>query len=203
MSEAAVRYEDGLRADLADPQEAAAYLNAALEDGDQQAFLLALRDVTEARGITQVAREIRLNRESMYRMLSPKGNPQLASLNSLLRGVGLRLAVEVEPGSEASGATAVLAESQASYGMAEAVLQQVLSELPVLDQHDLRQVQRAVQARLAPQKQAQKRRAFYHALRASGLVKQIKAHPANDNVQRQLVQVQGPPVSQTIIEERR
>ncbi len=203
MSEATVRHEDGQQVDLADPKEAAAYLNAALEDGDQQIFLLALRDVTEARGITQVAREVRLNRESMYRMLSPKGNPQLTSLNSLLRGVGLRLAIEVEPQYRASGAAAVLAEGKASYEIVEAGLQRVLSEIPVLDQHELRQVQRAVQARLAPQRQAQKRRAFYHALRASGLVKQIKAHPANNNVQRQLVQVQGPPVSQTIIEERR
>ena len=87
--------------------------------------------------------------------------------------------------------------------MAEAILERVLTEISVLDQHELRQVQHAVQARLAPQRQAQKRRAFYHALRASGLVKQIKAHPANNTVQRQLVQVQGPPVSQTIIEERR
>jgi hypothetical protein len=87
--------------------------------------------------------------------------------------------------------------------MAEAVLQRVLTEISVLDQHELRQVQQAVQARLAPQRQAQKRRAFYHALRASGLVRQIKAHQANNNTQRQLVQVQGPPVSQTIIEERR
>lgn len=87
--------------------------------------------------------------------------------------------------------------------MAEAILQRVLSEIPVLAPHELRQVQQAVQARLAPPSQAQKRRAFYHALRTSGLVKQIKTHPADDNVQRRLVQVQGPPVSQTIIEERR
>jgi len=87
--------------------------------------------------------------------------------------------------------------------MAEAVLQRVLSEIPVLNQHELQLVQQAVQARLAPQSQAQKRRAFYHALRASDLVKQIKTRPASDTIQRQLVQVQGPPVSQTIIEERR
>ena len=203
MSEAAVRYEDGVPADLADPQEAAAYLNAAIKDGDQQVFLLALRDIMEARGITQVARDAQLNRENLYRILSPKGNPQLSSLTSLLHGIGLRLVVEVEPQNSASGATAVLAESQAPYAIAEAVLQRVLSELPVLNQHELRQVQRAVQARLAPQREVQKRRAFYHALRASGLVRQIKAHPANNDVQRQLVKVQGPPVSQTIIEERR
>ena len=203
MSEVTVPYIDGLLEDLADPEEAAAYLNAALEDGDQEVFLLALRHVAEARGMSQVARKTRLNRESLYRMLSAEGNPQLASLNSLLRGVGLRLAVEVEAPNSASGATAVLAESHASYEMGESALQQVLNEISVLDQHELRQVQQAVQARLAPQGQAKKRRAFYRALRTSGLVRQIKAHPASNNEQRQLAQVQGPPISQTIIEERR
>jgi len=203
MSEVTVPYMDGLLEDLADPEEAAAYLYAALEDGDQEVFLLALRHVAEARGMSQVARRTRLNRESLYRMLSAEGNPQLASLNSLLRGVGLRLAVEVDPQHQAPGAAAILAEGKASYEKAEAVLQRVLREIPVLDQHELRQLQQAVRARLAPQGTAQRRRAFYRALRASGLVKQIKAHPASKDEQRQLVQVQGPPISQTIIEERR
>ena len=97
MSEAAVDYRIGLLEDLANPEEAAAYLNAALEDGDQEVFLLALRDVTEARGMSHVARESQLNRENLYRILSVKGNPQLSSLTSLLHGVGLRLAVEVDP----------------------------------------------------------------------------------------------------------
>ena len=96
MSDAAIPYEVGLLEDLADPEEAAAYLNAALEDGDQEVFLLALRHVSEARGMSQVARQARLNRESLYRMLSASGNPQLSSLNALLQSVGLRLAVEVE-----------------------------------------------------------------------------------------------------------
>ena len=56
MSEAAVDYRIGLLEDLANPEEAAAYLNAALEDGDQEVFLLALRDVTEARGMTSTLR---------------------------------------------------------------------------------------------------------------------------------------------------
>ena len=96
MSEAAVDYRIGLMEDLADPEEAAAYLNAALEDGDQQVFLLALRDVTEARGMSQVAHKSQLNRENLYRILSIKGNPQLSSLTALLHSIGLRLAVEVE-----------------------------------------------------------------------------------------------------------
>lgn len=89
-------YIDGLLEDLQDPKEAAAYLNAAIEDGDQDVFMLALRDVVQARGMARVARESRLNRESLYKMLSAAGNPQLASLNALLRSVGLRIAVEVE-----------------------------------------------------------------------------------------------------------
>jgi len=84
----------------------------------------------------------------------------------------------------------------------EAILQQVLGQIRVLDQYELRQVQRAVQERLAPPQRTQKRRAFYRALRTSGLVRRIKTRPSSDIVPRRLVQVQGPPVSQTIIEER-
>jgi hypothetical protein len=84
----------------------------------------------------------------------------------------------------------------------EAILQQVLGQIRVLDQYELRQVHRAVQERLAPQQLTQKRRAFYRAMRTSGLVRRIKTRPSSDIVPRRLVQVQGPPVSQTIIEER-
>lgn len=110
-------YIDGLLEDLQDPEEAAAYLNAAIEDGDQQVFMLALRHVIQARGMAKVAREARLNRESLYKMLSAAGNPQLASLNALLRSVGLRIAVEVEnlTSYEPTGAAATLAESQPDY----------------------------------------------------------------------------------------
>ena len=94
MSEVTVPYIDGLLEDLADPEEAAAYLNAALEDGDQEVFLLALRHVAEARGMSQVARKTRLNRESLYRMLSRAGNPSLDSLAAVLTALGLRLTVE-------------------------------------------------------------------------------------------------------------
>jgi probable addiction module antidote protein len=90
------RYEDTLKTLLTDPDEAAAYLNAALDDGDQEVFLLALRDVADARGMTRTARGAHLNRESLYRMLSSGGNPQLASLSALLNSFGLRLAIEVE-----------------------------------------------------------------------------------------------------------
>jgi len=96
MNQLTAKYEEGLKAALADPDEAAAYLNAALEENDQEVFLLALRDIAEARGVSKVAQQAALNRENLYRMLSPVGNPQLSSLNALLRSLGLRLAVEVE-----------------------------------------------------------------------------------------------------------
>jgi probable addiction module antidote protein len=96
MKQVAERYENGLLEDLSDPEEAAAYLNAALEDGSPEVFIMALKDVASMKGISKVARQAGLNRENLYRMLSPKGNPNLKSLNSVLRSVGLKLAVTVE-----------------------------------------------------------------------------------------------------------
>jgi len=89
-------YQDSLLESLADASEAAAYLNAALEDGDNEVFLLALRNVADARlgGMSKLANATGLNRESLYRMLSDNGNPELNSLSRLLQALGLKLAVE-------------------------------------------------------------------------------------------------------------
>ena len=95
MSKASTSYREGIIKDLADPAEAAAYLNAALEDGSKEVFLMALRDIAEAKGIAKISKKAHLNRVSMYRMLSGKGNPQLSSLASILESAGLRLAIEV------------------------------------------------------------------------------------------------------------
>ena len=60
---------------LGNPDEAAQYLNACLEDEDARVFLLALRDVADGRGgIRAVSRDAHLNRESLYRMLSKHGS---------------------------------------------------------------------------------------------------------------------------------
>ncbi len=96
MSDASTSYKEGLKEALQDPEEAAAYLNAAIEEHSQDALLLALRDVAEARGMSQVARQALLNRENLYRTLSDKGNPQLATLISLLDALGLKLSIEVK-----------------------------------------------------------------------------------------------------------
>ena len=90
-------YQNSLVEGLRNPNEAAAYLDAALEAGDRAAFLLAIRNVIDALGgMTQMARKTGLNRENLYRVLSEQGNPELNSLEKLLKGVGLRLAVEVD-----------------------------------------------------------------------------------------------------------
>ncbi len=94
MKKCTASYHDGLMKDLSDPAEAAAYLDAALADGDQEVFLLALRDLAEARGMAALAKKTKLNRESLYRMLSDKGNPQLSSLTAILSSAGLRLSVQ-------------------------------------------------------------------------------------------------------------
>ena len=92
------KYQDDLIQSLKNPKEASAYLNAALEEKDSKLFLLALRNVAEAfGGLKKISKKAHLNRESLYRMLSKKGNPEISSLEAVLESVGLRLAVEVNP----------------------------------------------------------------------------------------------------------
>jgi probable addiction module antidote protein len=88
-------YQEDLIESLKDLREAAAYLNAAMEEGDRALFLLALRNVAEAQGgMAVVAEKAQLNRENLYRMLSKKGNPEIKSIVNLLHSMGLRLTVE-------------------------------------------------------------------------------------------------------------
>ena len=78
-----------------DPQFAAEYLNAILEDGDQQELLTALRYLAAAfGGVPSLAEQAELNATTLYRTLSPRGNPELKSLLALLQALGLRLAVQ-------------------------------------------------------------------------------------------------------------
>lgn len=80
---------------LIDPSEAAAHINAALDDGDDDVLLIALRDVAHAHGFSKIAEITSLNRENLYDALSPKGNPRLSSIEAILKAVGLCLKVEV------------------------------------------------------------------------------------------------------------
>jgi len=81
-----------------DPQFAAEYLNAVLADGEQEEVLSALRRMATAfGGVPQLAAEAELNATTLYRTLSPKGNPALKSLTALLRAMGMQLAVRPLP----------------------------------------------------------------------------------------------------------
>ena len=84
MSRLPKNYRASLLPALQDPQEAAEYLTAALEEGDSAVFVLALRDVADARGIHALVANAKLNRKNLYQMLSEHGNPQLDSLTALL-----------------------------------------------------------------------------------------------------------------------
>ena len=72
-------------------EDMAAYLEAALEDGDPALVAAALGDIARAKGMTQIAREAGLGRESLYKALSPEGNPELATVLKVIRALGLRL----------------------------------------------------------------------------------------------------------------
>jgi len=87
-------YDDLLMDLLKDEERALAYLNAALDEPDRRVFLIALRNVTQAQGgIAKVAARSGLNRESLYRALSEKGNPSVQTLAAVLGALGARLAV--------------------------------------------------------------------------------------------------------------
>ena len=91
-------YQKDLLQDLQNPKEAAAYLDSALQAGDQKAFLLALRNVASSRGgMSRLAHSSRLHRVSLYRMLSRQGNPELGSLLNLLSQLGLKFCVRAKP----------------------------------------------------------------------------------------------------------
>ena len=78
-----------------DPEFAAEYLKAALEDSDEpRVLLMALRHLAQAQGIAKVAKAAGVERESLYRALSPGGNPRLSTLVAVTKAIGLRLTVE-------------------------------------------------------------------------------------------------------------
>ena len=91
-------YQKDLLSALQNADEAVEYLNAALEDGEPEVFLLALKDVVDSYGgMSKLATSTSLNRENLYRMLSTKGNPELKSLRALLRPMGMQLTVRQLP----------------------------------------------------------------------------------------------------------
>ncbi|SER71261.1 addiction module antidote protein [Corynebacterium cystitidis] len=75
-------------------EDIAAYLNAALEDGDPALWQAALGDVAKARGMTAIAREAGVGRESLYKSLSENGNPSWQTVTKVLAALGLKVEVK-------------------------------------------------------------------------------------------------------------
>ena len=80
-----------------------AYLEAALADGDPALIAAALGDIARAKGMSQVAREAGLGRESLYKALSPEGNPAFATIMKVIAALGLRLHASQDTATRAAG----------------------------------------------------------------------------------------------------
>src|ERR1700758_5459644 len=76
-------------------EDIAHYLEAVFEDGDPALITAALGDVARAKGMSQVARDAGLGRESLYKALSPEGNPEFATVLKVIRALGLKIKVAV------------------------------------------------------------------------------------------------------------
>lgn len=74
-------------------EDRAAYFEAALEDGDPAVVAAALGDIARTKGMSQVARDAGLGRESLYKALSASGNPELATILKVVQAAGLQLHV--------------------------------------------------------------------------------------------------------------
>lgn len=78
-----------------DPELAATYLDAILEDGDEGELLYALQQMAKAYGgVKEIAEQTELNAKTLYRTLSPQGNPEMKTLVAILKAMGMRLSVK-------------------------------------------------------------------------------------------------------------
>ncbi len=75
-------------------EDMAAYLDAALEDGDSALVVAVLGDIARSKGMSQIARDAGLGRESLYKALSTNGNPEFATILKVVRALGLQLHVK-------------------------------------------------------------------------------------------------------------
>ena len=87
-------FNEYLHKKLKNPKDRAAYINAALEDGNPKILLAVLKDCVEATGgISKLSHETHMTRATIYKILSTKGNPKYDSLLKVLGQMGLRLNV--------------------------------------------------------------------------------------------------------------
>ncbi len=75
-------------------EDMVAYLEASLEEGDSALVAAALGDIARAKGMSQIARETGLSRESLYKALSSEGNPEFSTVLKVVRALGFRLSAK-------------------------------------------------------------------------------------------------------------
>ena len=96
MTKLTESYQDYLLERLQNPEEAAAYLSAAIEENDDRVFSLALQNVAEAQRMVEAATRTNLKPEQVRQVFSEQASLQLSSLNPVLNALGLRLSVLVK-----------------------------------------------------------------------------------------------------------
>ena len=80
---------------LASDEDIVAYLNAALEDGDQALITTALGNIARSRGMTELAKETGITRDGLYKALSPDGNPSFSTVQKVIKALGYKLDVAI------------------------------------------------------------------------------------------------------------
>jgi probable addiction module antidote protein len=83
---------------LTTPEDIVAYLNAAIEEGDDERFLAALGDVAKAQGMAQISEATGLGRESLYKTFSGKTKPRFETVNAVLKAVGASIQLTAKVG---------------------------------------------------------------------------------------------------------
>jgi len=81
---------------LDSPEAISEYLTAALEDGDPDLLLAVLGDIAKAEGMTKIAREAKLGRESLYKALTPGSKPRFDTVLKVMKALNVHLNAQVE-----------------------------------------------------------------------------------------------------------
>ena len=76
---------------LETPEAIAAYIEAAFEDGDPSVITHALGAVARAKGMSQLARDVGVTREALYKALTPNGDPRLSTFLGVLKALGMKV----------------------------------------------------------------------------------------------------------------
>ncbi len=78
---------------LDSPEMIQEYLKVAFEDGDSEQLIIAIGNIAKAKGMTEIAKKTNLNRQNLYKALSPNGSPQFETVKKVIEALGCKLAI--------------------------------------------------------------------------------------------------------------